>query len=63
MEITVNLDGYTYTAVIDSDCERIDIARNGIFAGSGTIDSSGAIECDAPLGEHVYEAIELAMAQ
>ena len=61
MTIETTHAGRVYTIVIDN--EYLTIARDGIYAGSGTLGEGGLIECDAPLGEKVYDALEDAIAE
>lgn len=61
MSIAANVGGHTYTARLEG--ERVEIERDGVWAGWGRWREGRIEDCAAPLGDGVYAAIEAALAR
>lgn len=57
--ITIILDSVNWT--MDIDGADVDIYRNGEWAGSAVWDGTELTQCDAPLGDAVYEELNEAI--
>lgn len=53
---TYNDGDHTYTADLDAD--RVTLARDGVWAGTGRWTGRSIVDCPADVGDDVYEALD-----